>query len=106
VLLTDDRVVFVDWTATCTGARWFEVVAMLPSIELEGGGEPEAVLVRLGIEIPHDQLMPLVVAIAGYFAERGGLPDPPGLPTLRAFQRAQGAVTNGWLRRLWEGSSL
>jgi Phosphotransferase enzyme family len=102
VLLTDDRVVFVDWTATCTGAPWFEVVAMLPSIELEGGGEPEAVLARLGLDVPRENLLPLVVAIAGYFAERGRLPDPPGLPTVRAFQRAQGAVTNAWLRRLWD----
>jgi hypothetical protein len=102
VLLTDDRVVFVDWTATCTGAPWFEVVAMLPSIELEGGGSPEDVLARLRLEIPHDALLPLVVAIAGYFAERGRLPDPPGLPTVRGFQRAQGEVTNAWLRRLWD----
>jgi hypothetical protein len=102
VLLTDERVYFVDWTSTCTGAPWFEVVVMLPSIELEGGGEPEAVLARVGLAIPPDELLPLVVAIAGYFAERGRLPDPPGLPTVRAFQRAQGAVTNAWLRRLWE----
>jgi aminoglycoside phosphotransferase (APT) family kinase protein len=102
VLLTDDRVYFVDWTATCTGAPWFEVVATLPSIELEGGGEPEAVLARLGLAIPRDKLLALVVVIAGYFAERGRLPDPPGLPTVRAFQRAQGAVTNAWLRRLWD----
>jgi Ser/Thr protein kinase RdoA (MazF antagonist) len=101
VLLTNDRVVFVDWTSTCTGAPWFEIVALLPSIELERGGEPEAVLARLGLDIPRDALLPLVVAIAGYFAERGRLPDPPGLPTVRAFQRAQGVVTNAWLRRLW-----
>jgi Ser/Thr protein kinase RdoA (MazF antagonist) len=101
VLLTDDRVVFVDWTSTCTGAPWFEVVAMLPSVELEGGGAPEAVLARIGRDIPHEQLVPLVVAIAGYFVNMSRLPDPPGLPTVRAFQRAQGAVTNAWLRRLW-----
>ena len=59
-------------------------------------------LARIGLDIPHDRLVPLVVAIAGYFVERGRLPDPPGLPTVRAFQRAQGAVTNAWLRRLWE----
>jgi aminoglycoside phosphotransferase (APT) family kinase protein len=101
VLLTGDRVVFVDWTSTCTGAPWFEIVAMLPSIVLEGGGEPEAVLARHGLDIPRDALLTLVVAIAGYFAERGRQPDPPGLPTVRAFQRAQGAVSNAWLRRLW-----
>jgi hypothetical protein len=102
VLLTDQRVFFVDWTSTCTGAPWFEVVAMLPSVELEGGGEPEAVLARIGLEIPRDSLLPLVVALAGYFVERGRLPDPPGLPTVRAFQRAQGEVALAWLRRLWE----
>jgi hypothetical protein len=102
VLLTTAGVVFVDWTSTCTGAPWFEIVAMLPSIELEGGGEPDAVLARLGLDLPHEQLVPLVVALAGYFVERGRLPDPPGLPTVRAFQRAQGAVANAWLRRLWD----
>jgi hypothetical protein len=40
--------------------------------------------------------------MAGYFAERGRLPDPPGLPTLRPFQRAQGEVATAWMRRLWE----
>ncbi len=45
VLFTEDgSVTFVDWTSTCTGAAWFEVVLMLPSIALEGGGEPESVL--------------------------------------------------------------
>ena len=49
-----------------------------------------------------EQVVPVVAAIAGYFAERGRLPDPPGLPTLRPFQRAQGEVANAWLRRLWD----
>jgi aminoglycoside phosphotransferase (APT) family kinase protein len=103
VLLTDVRVVFVDWTSTCVGAPWFEVVAMLPSVELEAGGRPEAVLARVGLDdLEPDRVMPVVAAMAGYFAERGRLPDPPGLPTLRPFQRAQGEVTIAWLRRLWE----
>ena len=104
VLLTDDdRVVFVDWTSTCTGAGWFEVLAMLPSVELEGGGPPESVLARVGLDVlDADSVVPVVAALAGYFAERGRLADPPGLPTLRPFQRAQGEVTNAWLRRLWD----
>jgi aminoglycoside phosphotransferase (APT) family kinase protein len=102
ILLTGDRgVVFVDWSSTCIGAPWFDLVAMLPSIELEGGGPPESVL-RLARHADADdaRLLPVVAAIAGYFAERGRLADPPGLPTLRDFQRAQGAVTIAWLRRL------
>jgi hypothetical protein len=104
VLLADDgRVVFVDWTSTCIGAGWFEVLAMLPSVELEGGGTPESVLERVGLDdLGVDSMLPLVAALAGYFVERGRLPDPPGLPTVRAFQRAQGEVTIAWLRRLWD----
>jgi hypothetical protein len=104
VLLTADRgVVFVDWSSTCIGAAWFDLVAMVPSIELEGGGAPESVLRLAGFgegDIDTARLLPVVAAIAGYFAERGRLADPPGLPTLRDFQRAQGAVTLAWLRRL------
>jgi aminoglycoside phosphotransferase (APT) family kinase protein len=107
VLFTrDDDVVFVDWTSTCTAASWFEVLLMLPSVALEGGGEPEAVLARAGIGgLDRDVQLPVVAALAGYFANNGRLPDPPGLPTLRSFQRAQGEVANAWLRRLWERSA-
>jgi aminoglycoside phosphotransferase (APT) family kinase protein len=102
VLLTaDDRIVFVDWTATCIGVGWFDALAMLPAVELEGGGPPEHVMELVGLELDAAEIIPLVAAMAGYFAERGTLPDPPGLPTVRAFQRAQGAVTTAWLRRLW-----
>ena len=76
---------------------------MLPSIELEGGGVPESVLARVGLDdLDRTQVVPVVAALAGYFTERGRLPDPPGLPTVRQFQRAQGEVTNAWLRRLWD----
>ena len=42
-------VVFVDWTSSCVGAPWFDLVCMLPSIELEGGGPPESVLELAGL---------------------------------------------------------
>jgi hypothetical protein len=58
------------------------------------------VLELAGVPIDPEALLPVVTAVAGYLTERGRLPDPPGLPTLRAFQRAQGAVARAWLRRL------
>ncbi len=100
LLVGDSDVVFVDWASTCTGAGWFDVVAMAPSVALEGGGPPEEVLRLADLTIAEGELVPVVVAMAGYFVERGRLPDPPGLPTLRAFQRAQAQVTLEWLRRL------
>jgi hypothetical protein len=41
----------------------------------------------------------MVAALAGFFCWHGSQPDPPGLPTLRAFQRAQGAIALDWLRQ-------
>jgi hypothetical protein len=38
-------------------------------------------------------------ALTGMFLWVAGLPDPPGLPTLRAFQRGQGEAALAWLRR-------
>jgi aminoglycoside phosphotransferase (APT) family kinase protein len=103
VLLTDHGVMFVDWTSTCTGVNWFEVLAMLPSVELEGGGAPESVLARAGLDqLDINLVVPVLAALAGYFVHNARLPCPRGLPTLRAFQRAQGDVTIAWLRRLWD----
>ena len=92
------RVVFVDWPHTCTGAPWIDVVMMLASVALEGGGEPEAVLRLAGVDADAGAVDVLVAALSGYFVWQGGRPDPPGLPTVRAFQRAQAEVTLRWLR--------
>ena len=37
-----------------------------------------------------------VAALAGYFTRQALLPPPPGLPTLRAFQAAQGTIARTW----------
>jgi hypothetical protein len=34
----------------------------------------------------------------GFFLHVGRLPPPPGIPTVRAFQRAQAAALIPWLR--------
>ncbi|MEV1203446.1 hypothetical protein, partial [Microbispora rosea] len=41
----------------------------------------------------------VLAAVTGFFLQRGSLPAPPGLPTLRAFQLAQGRAALAWLRR-------
>jgi aminoglycoside phosphotransferase (APT) family kinase protein len=41
LLLTDDRVVVVDWPWACTAAPWFDLLAMLPSVHMQGGPPPE-----------------------------------------------------------------
>ncbi len=43
----------------------------------------------------------IIAATLGYFVRQSGLPDPPGLPTLRAFQRVQGEAALAWLAKRW-----
>jgi hypothetical protein len=38
-----------------------------------------------------------LAALAGYFVDQCRRPPPPGIPTARAFQRAQGDALISWL---------
>ena len=86
------RVVLVDWPHVCIGARWLDLLVMIPSLVLEGAGEPEVLADRIGLDAPGDAVDAVVAALAGTFTWAASRPDPPGLPTVRAFQRAQGEV--------------
>jgi aminoglycoside phosphotransferase (APT) family kinase protein len=101
ILLTRERVVFVDWPHACIGAVWFELLAFLPSVAMQGGPHPWEVFEThpVGRGVPAGLLQPVLAALAGYFAFRSTLPPPPGLSTLRAFQRGQGGEALAWLRR-------
>lgn len=95
-------VVLVDWAHACRGASWIDLVLWLPALELEGGPSPAAMLARVPelLRPASDGLVAVVAACAGYFLSRGTLADPPGLPTLRGFQRAQAERALAWLDRL------
>jgi aminoglycoside phosphotransferase (APT) family kinase protein len=100
ILLTADRVVFVDWPWACRAAPWFDLVAMLPSIALEGGPPPGEILAVHPVTRDADPqaVTAVVAALAGYFICQSRRPGPPGIPTVRAFQAAQGKVALHWLR--------
>ena len=102
LLITTGGVIFVDWPHACVGARAFDLVAWAPSVQLEGGPAPEELLALsvTGSAIDRDVVAPLVAAFGGFLVRHSLQPPPPGLPTLRAFQAAQGAVALAWLRRL------
>jgi hypothetical protein len=102
LLLTRDRVWVVDWPHAACGAALFDVAAMAPSVAMQGGPDPSTVLslCATGRRADRDALRPLVCALAGYFVARSLEPAPPGLPTVRAFQGAQGEVAERWLAEL------
>jgi aminoglycoside phosphotransferase (APT) family kinase protein len=104
VLLTEDRVVFVDWPHVCLGAAWVDLLAFLPSVAMQAGPKPWELFDDhpVGRDADPDCVNAVLAALAGFFVHRATLPPQPGLPTLREFQRAQGAESLAWLRRRLE----
>jgi hypothetical protein len=67
---------------------------------MQGGPDPEEMLLSTAVGRAADveAVTAYVVALAGYFVHASLLPDPPGIPHVRAFQRAQGEVCVEWLK--------
>ncbi|HEY0719364.1 MAG TPA: phosphotransferase [Streptosporangiaceae bacterium] len=102
LLLTGNSVMVVDWPHACRGAAFIDLVLFAPSVAMQGGPEPSALLAqaRPGPAVSPPALAAVVCALAGYFTKRSLQPAPPGLPTVRRFQAAQGEVTRRWLATL------
>ena len=99
LILTPDRVYVVDWPHACIGAPLVELVGFAPSVAMQGGPQPEELLASYppGRSAPAAAITAVVAAIAGYFTWSALQPPPPGIPTVRAFQAAQGVVARAWL---------
>lgn len=99
LLLTPERIYVVDWPHAEIGAAWADLVFFAPSVAMQGGPDPETLLARhpaARAAAPGD-INAVLAALAGYFTWNALQPPPPGLPTLRPFQAAQGAVARHWL---------
>jgi aminoglycoside phosphotransferase len=89
IILTDDRVVFIDWAHPGLGPRWTDRVILQAEM-------------RASVVLPE---LPDDIGITGFItAVAGGLwwgaaqPAPPGLPTIRTWQRESALVHLGWVR--------
>jgi aminoglycoside phosphotransferase (APT) family kinase protein len=99
LLIAGDHVYVVDWPWARTGAWWIDAASMAPSVAMQGGPPPETVLAKFGVEgVDAGAIDAVVCALAGYFTVSALEPPPPGLPTVRAFQAAQGREASSWLR--------
>lgn len=115
LLRPDGSVVLVDWPWSCRGSGAFDVVGFVPAAVCDGalgvvaddvlsvpeqalGEAAEELLARLAPEAPADDVTALVCAVAGLMQHVMRQPPPPGMPTVRAFQAAQGRVACAWLR--------
>jgi Ser/Thr protein kinase RdoA (MazF antagonist) len=102
ILLSDGGVVIVDWPHACRGAAFVDLVLFAPSVAMQGGPELADLLAMsaAGRSADPRQVAAMVCALGGYFTYQSLQPAPAGLPTVRAFQAAQGEVTRRWLAQL------
>jgi hypothetical protein len=86
---------------SASDAPWLDLVAMLPSIAMQGGPDPDAVWCGhpLNQGVDHDRVDAFIAALTGMLVYRSRQPPAPGIPTLRSFQAAQGTRAMAWLAR-------
>ncbi|MFI5693427.1 hypothetical protein ACIA58_16390 [Kribbella sp. NPDC051586] len=90
IILTDDRVVFIDWAHPGLAPRWTDTVILQADM-------------RGSVVLPD---LPADEAITGFIAAVGGglwwgsaQPAPPGIPTMRSWQRESALVHLNWVRQ-------
>ena len=98
LLLADRGPVVVDWPWACRGAAVVDFVLFAPSVVMQGGPPPAELTAwsRCCRAVGRETLAALVCGAAGYVTEQSLRPPPPGLPTVRAFQAAQGIAARRW----------
>jgi hypothetical protein len=100
ILIAGDRVYFVDWPWARIGAPFVEWVALAPSVYMQGGPAPEELLGMASLgAVKEGAINAVLASITGFFLGHSQRPPPPGIPTVRAFQAAQGEVALAWLRQ-------
>lgn len=92
------RLRLFDWPHAGVGPAEYDAVAFAQSVEVEGGPSAEDVMRWYGETFPAraELIDSAAAALAGFFATHSTGPEIPGLPRLRAFQRAQLRVTLAW----------
>ncbi|WP_285471648.1 phosphotransferase [Actinoplanes sp. NBRC 101535] len=90
----DGRIFFVDWPWGATAPAWFDRLALAINVIVHGG---DARRITAGIDpaVVRD----IITGFTGYFHYQSRQPPPPGLPTVRAFQRFQGDALLPWVQR-------
>ncbi|HHU37921.1 MAG TPA: phosphotransferase [Propionibacterium sp.] len=102
LLRPDGEVVFIDWPWACRGARWLDaglLVADFAATQEDHGatdGFVRRVAEHTGVD--PETLVDALVAATGFLVEASRRPSPPGLPTLRDFQRSLAGGLTAWLR--------
>jgi hypothetical protein len=90
ICLAERGAVLVDWNLAHVGNPDLDLAAWLPSLESEGGPQPEELL---------PDAPGFAALLAGFFGSRVGLPPPPTAPRVREVQLSQLRTALPWAAR-------
>ncbi|MEQ7005485.1 phosphotransferase [Actinopolymorpha sp. B17G11] len=102
VLITGTGVVFVDWAWAARGARWVDTALAALDLVISGSSvDVDDLLSRHPCTRDADPLdvTALLATVTGALTERSRAPVPPGLPTIRDYQRVVADALTAWIRR-------
>jgi hypothetical protein len=90
VCFRNGSAVLVDWVAAVVGNPDLDIAFWLPSLEADGGPQPEAIL---------PNAPELAAWVAGFFCSRAGEPPIRDAPHVRPLQLAQSRTALPWAAR-------
>jgi hypothetical protein len=99
IVIAHNKAYFVDWPWARVGPRFVDWLGLAPSVHMQGGPRPDDLLRRADLgDVQDDAINAALASLTGYFLGHARRSPPPGIPTVRAFQQAQGEVALAWLR--------
>lgn len=101
LVTADGAVVVADWPWAARGAAWVDTVLFALDAAVHGGVDPELLVAGSPLVATADPaaVTDLLLGLGGMWAAAMRRPDPPGLPTVRAFQRRFHDAALAWGRR-------
>lgn len=101
ILMTTDRVLFVDWPHARLGAPLIDLLLLLLSSAASSGIDPEPILARepLAADIHPRAIDAVLAAHAGFCVAGALVPAPPELEPIIEAKLSLGLATINWLAR-------
>lgn len=97
----DGTVRIVDWPWAARGAAWFDAVGLLVNVRWSGDLDVRPHLSAIhALGAGEQDVLGALAGLGGFLVDASRQPPPPGLPTLRDFQAAQGRACLTLLREL------
>jgi aminoglycoside phosphotransferase len=101
ILLDDSgRAWLIDWPWAGIGVRWFDALTVLLDARLLGSDiDADAIIAThpLFADASDDNINAVLSGLTSYFLDAAQQPAPDNMPTIRAFQHAEGMAGLSWL---------